>query len=197
MCGIVGLYLKNPDLEPRLGRMLSAMLIQMTDRGPDSAGIAVVRDGEISVRKRRGRLANLEEAITDGSLDGALAGIGHTRWASPGEPSGGRHTARLCRQEKDRGRPLRGRREQIRRSLLAGPRQDRSKRVPPHGERRKRGRSHLPRKTSRTYAMMEPSCMMVLHVHFHQLQKEQSVPLEMHTSLKQMVGTTGVSTVHL
>ncbi len=44
MCGIVGLYFKNPELEPRLGTMLSDMLIQMTDRGPDSAGVAIYRD---------------------------------------------------------------------------------------------------------------------------------------------------------
>jgi amidophosphoribosyltransferase len=41
MCGIVGLFLKDKALEPELGRMLSAMLITMTDRGPDSAGIAI------------------------------------------------------------------------------------------------------------------------------------------------------------
>jgi glutamate synthase domain-containing protein 1 len=41
MCGIVGLYLKNPALRPHLGRPLTNMLIGMTERGPDSAGIAV------------------------------------------------------------------------------------------------------------------------------------------------------------
>lgn len=41
MCGIVGLFLKDPRLEPRLGAMLTDMLITMTDRGPDSAGIAI------------------------------------------------------------------------------------------------------------------------------------------------------------
>ncbi|MFK7869260.1 MAG: glutamine amidotransferase family protein [Roseobacter sp.] len=41
MCGIVGLFLKDKSLEPRLGEMLTAMLVTMTDRGPDSAGIAV------------------------------------------------------------------------------------------------------------------------------------------------------------
>lgn len=41
MCGIVGLFLKDKALEPELGRMLSDMLITMTDRGPDSAGIAI------------------------------------------------------------------------------------------------------------------------------------------------------------
>ncbi|MBI1218000.1 MAG: glutamine amidotransferase [Rhodobacteraceae bacterium] len=41
MCGIVGLFLKDPSLEPQLGAMLTDMLITMTDRGPDSAGIAI------------------------------------------------------------------------------------------------------------------------------------------------------------
>ena len=44
MCGIVGLHLKNPDLQPRLGELLSVMLEAMTTRGPDSAGIAVYAD---------------------------------------------------------------------------------------------------------------------------------------------------------
>ncbi|WP_276120009.1 class II glutamine amidotransferase [Pararhizobium qamdonense] len=41
MCGIVGLFLKDKSLEPQLGAMLSDMLVIMTDRGPDSAGIAI------------------------------------------------------------------------------------------------------------------------------------------------------------
>jgi glutamate synthase domain-containing protein 1 len=41
MCGIVGLFLKDSRLEPELGAMLTAMLVTMTDRGPDSAGIAI------------------------------------------------------------------------------------------------------------------------------------------------------------
>lgn len=41
MCGIVGLFLKDPELEPRLGSLLTDMLVTMTDRGPDSAGIAI------------------------------------------------------------------------------------------------------------------------------------------------------------
>ena len=41
MCGIVGLFLKDASLEPHLGRLLSDMLVTMSDRGPDSAGIAV------------------------------------------------------------------------------------------------------------------------------------------------------------
>ncbi|SFT93747.1 class II glutamine amidotransferase [Sedimentitalea nanhaiensis] len=41
MCGIVGLFLKDKSLEPELGRLLTDMLVTMTDRGPDSAGIAI------------------------------------------------------------------------------------------------------------------------------------------------------------
>jgi glutamate synthase domain-containing protein 1 len=46
MCGIVGLFLKNPALEPKLGAMLSDMLGVMCDRGPDSAGFAVYGGGD-------------------------------------------------------------------------------------------------------------------------------------------------------
>jgi glutamate synthase domain-containing protein 1 len=46
MCGIVGLFLKDPALEPHLGEMLAEMLVTMTDRGPDSAGIAVYGRGK-------------------------------------------------------------------------------------------------------------------------------------------------------
>lgn len=44
MCGIVGLFLKDEALRPELGRLLSGMLVTMTDRGPDSAGIAIYSD---------------------------------------------------------------------------------------------------------------------------------------------------------
>ena len=44
MCGIVGLFLKNPDLESELGKQFLPMLIGMSNRGPDSAGFAIYRD---------------------------------------------------------------------------------------------------------------------------------------------------------
>ena len=44
MCGIVGLFAKSTEIEESLGRHLGAMLEQMSDRGPDSAGVAVYRD---------------------------------------------------------------------------------------------------------------------------------------------------------
>lgn len=51
MCGIVGLYIKNPDMRDRLGQCFRPMLSEMTDRGPDSAGIAVYRDESSSMNK--------------------------------------------------------------------------------------------------------------------------------------------------
>lgn len=44
MCGIVGLYLKNPKLQGKLGAMFKPMIIEMTNRGPDSAGVAIYRN---------------------------------------------------------------------------------------------------------------------------------------------------------
>jgi methylamine---glutamate N-methyltransferase subunit A len=44
MCGIVGLYLKNPKLKPKLGKLFKPMIIEMTNRGPDSAGVAIYRN---------------------------------------------------------------------------------------------------------------------------------------------------------
>lgn len=53
MCGIVGLYLKNEALYPKLGELFKPMLIEMTSRGPDSAGVAIYRnpvpDGQLKV----------------------------------------------------------------------------------------------------------------------------------------------------
>lgn len=52
MCGIVGLFLKSPDLEKSLGALLAPMLVEMTERGPDSAGIAVYgNDGQAEMTK--------------------------------------------------------------------------------------------------------------------------------------------------
>ena len=48
MCGIVGIYLKNPELRPRLGEIFSPMLMEMGERGPDSSGVAVYREDGIA-----------------------------------------------------------------------------------------------------------------------------------------------------
>ena len=44
MCGIVGLFAKNPEMEASMGRHIAAMLVEMSDRGPDSAGVAIYHD---------------------------------------------------------------------------------------------------------------------------------------------------------
>ena len=48
MCGIVGIYLKNPELRPRLGEIFSPMLMEMGERGPDSSGVAVYREDGVA-----------------------------------------------------------------------------------------------------------------------------------------------------
>ncbi len=61
MCGIVGLFLKDPSLSPKLGEMLTDMLITMTDRGPDSAGIAIYGDPGQGTTKVTVQSANPEQ----------------------------------------------------------------------------------------------------------------------------------------
>jgi methylamine---glutamate N-methyltransferase subunit A len=58
MCGIVGLFLKDTKLEPKLGAMLTDMLITMTDRGPDSAGIAIYSGANDGIGKITVQSAN-------------------------------------------------------------------------------------------------------------------------------------------
>ncbi len=82
MCGIVG-YVGPRNAVP----LLLEGMQRLEYRGYDSAGVAVRQaDGRLAVRKRVGRLANLEEALETEPLAGQL-GIGHTRWATHGEPS--------------------------------------------------------------------------------------------------------------
>ena len=61
MCGIVGLFLKDQSLSPKLGEMLTDMLITMTDRGPDSAGIAIYGDPSQGTTKVTVQSANPEQ----------------------------------------------------------------------------------------------------------------------------------------
>jgi glutamate synthase domain-containing protein 1 len=70
MCGIVGLFLKNEALRPRLGNLLTDMLITMTDRGPDSAGIAIYGDdsGKLKIT-----VQSETPDLTFEGLDSALA----------------------------------------------------------------------------------------------------------------------------
>jgi len=81
MCGIVG-YVGKQDAVP----ILLEGLKRLEYRGYDSAGIAVLRDGKIEVRRSVGKLANLEKALAGKVVRGPV-GIGHTRWATHGKPS--------------------------------------------------------------------------------------------------------------
>lgn len=66
MCGIVGLFLKDPELEPELGRLLAEMLVVMTSRGPDSAGFAVYgqgAEGRLKLTLRGARLDDVAAAL--------------------------------------------------------------------------------------------------------------------------------------
>ena len=82
MCGIVG-YTGGQNAAPVLLDGLS----KLEYRGYDSAGIAVVHGGGITIRKVTGRIANLREKTEDGRLTPGRTGIGHTRWATHGAPT--------------------------------------------------------------------------------------------------------------
>jgi glucosamine--fructose-6-phosphate aminotransferase (isomerizing) len=82
MCGIVG-YVGPQDA---LDIVLEG-LRRLEYRGYDSAGIAVVADGQLSSAKKAGKLANLEKLLADQPLPAATVGIGHTRWATHGGPT--------------------------------------------------------------------------------------------------------------
>lgn len=81
MCGIVG-YFGNK----KAAEVLVEGLSKLEYRGYDSAGVAVIEDGNVDVKKCKGRLANLEDKLSKHILNGTI-GIGHTRWATHGEPS--------------------------------------------------------------------------------------------------------------
>lgn len=82
MCGIVG-YIGENQAAPILLEGLS----KLEYRGYDSAGIAVFNDGKIEIAKAKGRLAILSEKTDGGKNVIGTMGIGHTRWATHGEPS--------------------------------------------------------------------------------------------------------------
>ncbi len=81
MCGIVG-YVGPRDATP----IILGGLKRLEYRGYDSAGIAVIEDGHVGLRRDVGKLENLERKVFESPLNGHL-GIGHTRWATHGQPS--------------------------------------------------------------------------------------------------------------
>lgn len=81
MCGIVGYVGEREAIE-----VLVNGLSKLEYRGYDSAGVAVIEDKQIKVKKCKGRLKNLETKLKEKPLTGNI-GIGHTRWATHGEPS--------------------------------------------------------------------------------------------------------------
>jgi glutamine---fructose-6-phosphate transaminase (isomerizing) len=81
MCGIIG-YLGPKNAVS----VLVDGLKKLEYRGYDSAGLAVVRDNEIQLRRVKGKIRVLEESLQDSPLEGSY-GLGHTRWATHGRPS--------------------------------------------------------------------------------------------------------------
>ncbi len=83
MCGIVG-YIGERDVVP----ILLDGLNRLEYRGYDSAGVAILKDGELKIKKAEGRLSNLVEKIElDANFKDSYVGIGHTRWATHGKPT--------------------------------------------------------------------------------------------------------------
>ena len=81
MCGIVA-YIGEKEAFPIVLKGLK----RLEYRGYDSAGIALLNEGEINLYKRQGKVSNLEEYASQKNLKGTV-GIGHTRWATHGEPN--------------------------------------------------------------------------------------------------------------
>jgi glucosamine--fructose-6-phosphate aminotransferase (isomerizing) len=81
MSGIIG-YIGNKRVVP----VLLEGLQRLQYRGYDSAGIAVMKDSNLAIRRAMGKLRNLEEVVRLNPIDGTY-GIGHTRWATHGAPT--------------------------------------------------------------------------------------------------------------
>jgi len=82
VCGIIGYVGHKQALE-----IVVAGLRRMEYRGYDSSGLAVIADGGLEVRKKAGKLGNLEQLLGEDPLPSSTTGIGHTRWATHGGPT--------------------------------------------------------------------------------------------------------------
>src|SRR5690606_2093670 len=81
-CGMVG-YFGERTAAP----LLIEGLRRLEYRGYDSAGISVLEDGKLDVRKSVGKIAELEKRLANGSQPNGTIGIAHTRWATHGAPT--------------------------------------------------------------------------------------------------------------
>ncbi|MEC9071522.1 MAG: glutamine--fructose-6-phosphate aminotransferase, partial [Myxococcota bacterium] len=81
MCGIIGYIGPDP-----CSQILVQGLERLEYRGYDSAGVAVVTDGALGIRRAEGKLRNLVKTLEVDPVEGTR-GIGHTRWATHGRPS--------------------------------------------------------------------------------------------------------------
>src|SRR3954452_4084878 len=81
MCGIIG-YIGGKNVVP----VLIDGLRRLEYRGYESAGVAVIRDGDVALRRSAGKLSQLE-AVLDASPIAGHYGVGHTRWATHGKPT--------------------------------------------------------------------------------------------------------------
>ena len=81
MCGIVG-YIGHREAYPIVLKGLK----RLEYRGYDSTGVAIIQDGQLQVHKKKGKVAELEEAVVGKNMHSHIC-IGHTRWATHGEPS--------------------------------------------------------------------------------------------------------------
>ncbi len=81
MCGIVG-YIGHREAYPIVLKGLK----RLEYRGYDSTGVAIIQEGNLQVHKKKGKVAELEEAVVGKNMHSHIC-IGHTRWATHGEPS--------------------------------------------------------------------------------------------------------------
>ncbi|GAA5166308.1 glutamine--fructose-6-phosphate transaminase (isomerizing) [Ornithinimicrobium tianjinense] len=85
MCGIVGYV--GPQVSGKALDVVMEGLGRLEYRGYDSAGVALVAEGDVETRKRSGKLSNLREELASAPLHETATAIGHTRWATHGGPT--------------------------------------------------------------------------------------------------------------